>query len=95
MVATPPSGAAELRAGGTDLEDRRVLGLASGPVTDLEPTPERTGIHWSPEGARIGTLVRVQTLADDPGIRERYPALAESAAALATPQIRAVATIAA
>jgi xanthine dehydrogenase YagS FAD-binding subunit len=83
----------DLRAGGTDLEDRRVLGLIAGPVTDLEPTPQRTAIQWSADGARIGTLVRVQTLADDAAIRERYPALAEAAAALATPQVRAVATM--
>ena len=84
----------EWRAGATDLQDRRYRGVSAGPVRDIEPTAERTTTRYLPDGgARIGSLVRLETVAHDRAIREGYLGVAAAAAGLATPQIRAVATI--
>ena len=83
----------EYRAGATDLEDRRRRRLGIGPVIDVVPTAANTSITWTEQGARIGALVRVQAVASDPIIRRSYPGLAAAAAGLATPQVRAVATV--
>jgi xanthine dehydrogenase YagS FAD-binding subunit len=86
--------APEWQAGGTDVQDRRNRGLSAGPVRDIAPTSERTTIRWLPDGTvRVGSLVRIETLAADPAVREAYRGVAAAAAGLATPQIRAVATV--
>jgi xanthine dehydrogenase YagS FAD-binding subunit len=79
-------------AGATDLQDRRNRGMPTGRLIDLVPDPARTSVRAGADGARIGALVRVQTLADDAEVRSGYRGLADAAAGLATPQIRAVAT---
>ncbi|WP_433236781.1 FAD binding domain-containing protein [Streptosporangium sp. CA-135522] len=82
--------AGELRAGGTDLMTRR----AAGPYVDLHGLPGMSGLTWRPDGsARIGALTTVAELAGDARLRAAHPSLALTAAALATPQIRAVATV--
>jgi xanthine dehydrogenase YagS FAD-binding subunit len=87
-------GSAEWRAGATDVQDRRHRGVTVGPVRDIEPTPERTTCRWQPDGGvRIGSLVRVEKVAADPAIRAAYRGLSAAAGGLATPQIRAVATV--
>jgi xanthine dehydrogenase YagS FAD-binding subunit len=43
-------------------------------------------------GMRIGALVKLSAVADDPELRQRYPAIAEAAGEAATPQIRNLAT---
>ena len=84
----------EYRAGGTDLQQRLRSGVSSGPPVDLKPLPGLDRVEWDERGrARIGALVPVATLADDPRLAAAYPGLAQSAAALATPQIRAVGTL--
>jgi xanthine dehydrogenase YagS FAD-binding subunit len=84
----------EYRAGGTDLQQRLRSGVSSGPPVDLKPLPGLDRVEWDERGrARIGALVRVATLADDPRLAAAYPGLAHSAAALATPQIRAAGTL--
>jgi xanthine dehydrogenase YagS FAD-binding subunit len=83
----------ELRAGGTDLQERRRLGRSRGWLVDLrDVTADRT-IDERGGGHLVGALVKVAELAADPRMRRGYPALAEAAAGLATPQIRAVATV--
>jgi xanthine dehydrogenase YagS FAD-binding subunit len=87
-------GSAEWRAGATDVQDRRHRGVSVGPVRDIEATPERTTFRWLPDGGvRIGSLVRVEKVAADPAIRAAYRGLSAAAGGLATPQIRAVATV--
>ena len=81
------------RAGGTDLEERRRSGRAAGDVVDLSRIPGLSGVDVDRGGARIGALTRLSDLAIHPQLREAYPALAATAAGLATPQIRAVATL--
>jgi xanthine dehydrogenase YagS FAD-binding subunit len=86
--------APELRAGGTDLAERRRSGVSRGPVLDVLPTPGMAGITADDRGAvRIGALTRIAELADDPRLARHHAAVASAAAALATPQIRQVATL--
>lgn len=88
--------ASHLRAGGTDLQERRHLGVAPGALIDLRdaagmdqiaPDPERPG------ALLIGARCRIQAVADAPLLRQQAPLLALAAGALATPQIRAVGTL--
>ena len=51
-------------------------------------------LRWLADGGvRIGSLVRVENVAADPAIRAAYRGLSAAAGGLATPQIRAVATV--
>jgi xanthine dehydrogenase YagS FAD-binding subunit len=84
----------EYRAGGTDLQQRLRSGVSSGPPVDLKPLADLDRVEWDERGrARIGALVRVAAVAGDPRLAAAYPGLAQSAAALATPQIRAAGTL--
>src|SRR6266511_3118955 len=88
------SATGEYRAGGTDLQQRLRSGVSAGPLVDLRRLPGLDGVEWDEGGrARIGALVPVATVASDPGLVAAYPGLALSAAALATPQIRAAGTL--
>jgi xanthine dehydrogenase YagS FAD-binding subunit len=86
--------ATELRAGGTDLSERRRSGVSQGALSDIAPTPEMTNLNWLTNGAaRIGALITIDRIANDSKIAAAYPGLAAAAGGLATPQIRRVATI--
>lgn len=83
-----------VRAGGTDLHERRRLGLQTGPLVDLRDVADLRSFERAADGGfNLGARLRIATLADRAEIREGYPALAEAAAGLATPQVRAVATL--
>ena len=94
QVEVPPSGEAPVvRAGGTDLTERRRQGLSRGPILDLRDLPGLDTVEWDGQGAAmVGAKVRIADLAADPKLREAYPGLTAAAGDLATPQIRAVAT---
>lgn len=84
----------ELRAAGTDLSERRRTGISHGPIVDLTPTPAMRAIAWDAAGAAtIGASVTIAEIAADAGIAAAYPGVARSAAGLATPQIRHLATL--
>lgn len=85
----------EFRAGGTDVTARQRSGQATGPFIDLRGvTAVPARIEWRSDGsARIGALTSVADIATDPRLRASYPALAATAGALATPQIRAAGTL--
>ena len=86
--------AAEFRAAGTDLSERRRSGVSKGPLIDIAGTPDTTGIAWGADGAaRIGAFTTIAAIAADAGIAQAYPGLAASAQGLATPQIRHLATL--
>jgi len=79
----------DLRAGGTDLLTRR-----RGPFVDLLGVPALRGVTWRPDGAaRLGAMTTVAEVAADDRLRAAYPALPRAAAELATPQVRAAATV--
>ena len=86
--------AAEFRAAGTDLSERRRSGLSRGPLIDIAATSNKTGIDWRPDGGvRIGALTTIEAIASDARIAAAYPGVAASAQGLATPQIRHLATL--
>jgi xanthine dehydrogenase YagS FAD-binding subunit len=85
---------AEFRAAGTDLSERRRSGVSRGPLIDLAASPDTMGAEWSGDGSlRLGALTTIATIAADARIAQSYPGLAASAAGLATPQIRHLATL--
>jgi xanthine dehydrogenase YagS FAD-binding subunit len=92
QAATEPG---VLRAGGTDLHERRRLQLVDGKIVDLRDVADGREIVERPGGEiEVGALVRIAALAADPRIAAGYPALAQAAGGLATPQIRAIASVA-
>lgn len=105
MIALPKSAAesaallhgrpdAVVRAGGTDLQDLRERGLRRGPTVDLRDTDGLSAVEAHGGGVRVGARVRLAELAEHPWIRGAWPGLAQAAGGLATPQVRAVATVA-
>jgi xanthine dehydrogenase YagS FAD-binding subunit len=86
--------AAEFRASGTDLSERRRSGVSRGPLIDILPTPDVTGIAWGATGAaRIGASTSIAVIAGDTRLTAAYPGIAAAAGGLATPQIRHLATL--
>lgn len=86
--------AGEYRAGGTDLQQRLRSGVSPGPPVDLKRLAGLDRVEWDEHGgARIGALVPIATVAGDPRLAAAYPGLAQSAGALATPQIRAAGSL--
>ncbi|MCY0994057.1 FAD binding domain-containing protein [Nannocystis sp. ILAH1] len=83
----------EPRAGGTDLTERRKLHLSKGTVVDLRDVPGLDAITWREGQLHLGALVTLAAVAEHPDVRARYPAVAATAATIATPQIRARATV--
>lgn len=88
-----PSGP-EFRAGGTDLQERRALRIASGDLVDLRDLGGLADIAVRDGELHIGARARVQDIADHSDVRKHFGGFAEAAGGLATPQIRRVATIA-
>jgi xanthine dehydrogenase YagS FAD-binding subunit len=86
--------AAEFRAAGTDLSERRRSGVSRGPLIDISSDPDSIGINWGAEGAaRIGALTSIAAITADARIVQAYPGLAAAALGLATPQVRHLATL--
>lgn len=90
--------AGEYRAGGTDLQERRhhlaVHGQAAlAPIVDLRDLPGLDTIASDHQGAWIGALATLASVAAHPRVRARWPGVAEACGVLANPQIRAVATL--
>ncbi len=93
------SGRARIIAGGTDLlgemKDRILPGSEYPEIlVDIKRIP---GLEYVRDGdgtLRIGALTRLEDLASDELVQERYPALAEAARRTASPHIREMGTIA-
>jgi xanthine dehydrogenase YagS FAD-binding subunit len=63
-------------------------------LVNLKRIPGLDGIAPQPnDGLLIGALATVGALEEEPWIRERFPMLAEAAASVASPQIRAAGTV--
>jgi len=85
--------AAEFRAAGTDLSERRRSGVSKGPLVDIASATD-TGIAWGADGeAVIGAFTTIAAIAHDARIAQAYPGIAASALGLATPQVRHLATL--
>jgi xanthine dehydrogenase YagS FAD-binding subunit len=86
--------AAEFRAAGTDLSERRRSGVSRGPLIDISAAPDTIGIGWGADGAaRIGALTTIAAIATDARVAQAWPGLAAAAQGLATPQVRHLATL--
>jgi xanthine dehydrogenase YagS FAD-binding subunit len=84
----------EWRAGGTDIQDRHRRRLPIGTPVDIPSRPDRIALEWNRDGGvTMGALVRIAAIAGDDRMRRSYAGLSAAAGDLATPQIRAVATI--
>jgi xanthine dehydrogenase YagS FAD-binding subunit len=93
MINTVAS-AAEFRAAGTDLSERRRSRVSRGEVVDLVRPAYTPDIVWGENGvARISAFATIATLAADPRLGAAYPGLTAAAGGLATPQVRHVATL--
>jgi xanthine dehydrogenase YagS FAD-binding subunit len=63
-------------------------------LVNIKDIPELRGIKIiSKGGLRIGALVTIQELADDPNVKAKFPVIAKTANEIAGPQIRNMATI--
>ena len=92
-ATTATSLAPEFRAAGTDLSERRRSGVSKGPLIDIL-TRGDSSIAWGQDGAAtIGASVTIATIAAEARLVAAYPGLAAAARALATPQIRHLATL--
>ncbi|MGL5930002.1 MAG: FAD binding domain-containing protein [Dermatophilaceae bacterium] len=83
----------EFRAGGTDVSERRRSGVTRGPVVELTSRPGPQGISIDADGGSLDALCTMTDLAGHAGLVAGYPGLAATAGALATPQVRAMATL--
>jgi len=85
---------AEFRAAGTDLSERRRSGVSTGPLMEIVPASDITGMHWGADGTlRIGAYTTIASIAADKNVADAYPGIVASAQGLATPQIRHLATL--
>lgn len=83
-----------LLAGGTTLLDlAKCLVAEPEAVVDISRLPGLDAIVTGPDGAEIGALARMSRVAEDPGIREHFPAVAQSLSLAASQQLRNMATI--
>lgn len=84
-------------AGGTDIMGEMQEGTVSPDtlvsIDGVRGPDGMDGIEVSGDGASIGSLATLAEIASNPVISRLYPALAEAAASVATPQIRNVGTL--
>ncbi|MCR9163489.1 MAG: FAD binding domain-containing protein [Nannocystaceae bacterium] len=84
-----------LRAGGTELQERRRLPGMGGDLVDLRDTAGLDELRFSEGGElRIGAKRRIAEIGGHPEVKAKYPGFAEAVGGLATPQIREVGTMA-
>lgn len=82
-----PSGG-ELRAGGTDLQERLRSGVSSLPIVDIARVKGLDQITLRDDGADLGALATIHDMGAHSELQERYPALTLPGQLLATPQTR-------
>jgi xanthine dehydrogenase YagS FAD-binding subunit len=82
-------------AGGTTLIDLMKLDvLRPERVVDITALKGRhSEIEAGPGGLRLGAFAAMSTVADDPGVKAGYPAVAQSLMLAASPQLRNMATL--
>lgn len=82
------------KAGGIDVQDRLKEHLDEpSTLVNLRRLPGLDFVRVEGDTLRLGPLVTLATLADDHRVQAAAPALAQAAAAAATPQIRNAATL--
>ncbi|MFB3887309.1 MAG: xanthine dehydrogenase family protein subunit M, partial [Thermodesulfobacteriota bacterium] len=89
-------GKAKIIAGGTDLLGQiknRIHPAMPEVLVNMKTISNLDYITEDRTGLRIGVLTRLRDVASNPIVKEKYSALAEAAAAVASPQIRGMGTI--
>jgi xanthine dehydrogenase YagS FAD-binding subunit len=90
------NGNANLIAGGTDLlgvlKDE-ILPEYPEAVINIKTIPGLDGVEENKKGLKIGALTKLVDVVVHPLVRKRYPILSEAAEAVATPEIRNMATL--
>ncbi|MEL6177525.1 MAG: FAD binding domain-containing protein [Myxococcota bacterium] len=84
---------AELRAGGTDLQERLRSGVSGLPIVDVQSVEGLNQVEVRDDGVDIGALVTIREVGEHPELRAAYPALTLPAQLLATPQARSRGTM--
>ncbi len=93
VLADAPDDARVL-AGGTDLiVDMKTGRMRPSTVVNLKRVPGLTGIEAAEGGIRIGALTKVTLVEQSSLVQESCPGLAQAASILASPPVRALATI--
>ncbi len=93
MLMEKHKGCARYIAGGTDIIVRIKHGVIQpDALVSLRGIEELRGIQHN-EGVTLGSMTLIRELERDPVFARKYPALAQAAGVLASPQIRNVATI--
>ncbi len=85
---------ARVLAGGTDLVvDMKTGQMRPSTIVNLKRIPGLTGIEAVADGTRIGALTKVTAVETSSLVQDRHPGLAQAASILASPPVRALATI--
>jgi len=93
-VAAGAQPGALYKAGGVDVQDRLKEHIDEPrQLVNLRRLKELDFLREESGGLRIGPLVTLARLAEDPAVRKAAPALAQAAEAAATPQVRNLATL--
>jgi xanthine dehydrogenase YagS FAD-binding subunit len=92
-AAEAVGGPGEIRAGATDIQDRRNRGMSLGPLVDLRDARDMEGITAIDGSLVLGATTKLKDIAENGTIRDWAPLVAKAAGGLATPQIRALATL--
>lgn len=85
---------ARVLAGGTDLiVDLKIERLQPSTIVNIKAIPGLDGVELVEGGLRIGALTKVTVVETSVLVANRHPALAAAASILASPPVRALATI--
>ncbi len=93
-LLSPTWGPTEILAGGTDLLALMKEDVVTPKrVVNIKEIKELSGMTATAAGLRIGSLTTLVEIAENSGVQEKYPALAEAVHEAASPQIRNMATL--
>jgi len=94
QILAKAGGGARVLAGGTDLVvDMKTGRMRPSTVVNLKRIPGLSGVEDDAGGTRIGALTKVTAVEASLLVQQRHPALAQAASILASPPVRALATI--
>jgi NADPH-dependent glutamate synthase beta subunit-like oxidoreductase/CO/xanthine dehydrogenase FAD-binding subunit len=95
-VSLLKSGDTAILAGGTDILNQLMQGAFSKPpatLVNIKNIPGLNTITETAQGLKIGALTKLADIAESPVVQKKYAALAQSAAAVASPAIRNMGTL--
>ena len=93
-ILSSTAGEADVLAGGTDLLSLMKQGIHTPKrLVSLRNLADLHGISSSGDGLRVGALVSIDELLDNPQVRSQYPSLAQAADGIAGGQMRSMGTV--